>query len=935
MTELVSHYNSALVALSLAVAMVSSFVALSVVPRIHDDSASPRRGNLWALVFGVSLGAGIWSMHFVAMLAFSLPVPVRYDITLTLLSLAVGVGFVAFAALPLRRGGEMRGMRLLGVGTLTGLGIVGMHYSGMAAMRMNASVSYDGLIVAASVLIAIGASTAALWLANHLKSTRVFGEIRTKTAAAVVMGLAVSGMHYTGMAAAHFYAQAGMGGPLTGLDTHLIAAVLVAIAVLVQGGVLVAAALDEANGSMRRRLAAESEMLRQSRFNEAMNDLLSIAVRDAPLTRRLQSGLEVLLQQPWLGLSAKGAIFENNGGRLHMRAAVNMGELVAACAQVAAGECLCGKALQNAAPVVRAHLDDDHTVRTEGMHDHGHAIFPLHGRDGVLGVLNLYLQAGHVLAPEERVFLASAAQTIAHMVERERTLEQMNLLKTAVEQMPEGVVIADGDRIVYANPAAAAIHDKSVEELTGMHVAEARGGRMGDKINAAIMECLNQGRSWLGDIEFMLPDGTRRLIERSIAPVMEAGEARYHVCVDTDVTEDRMRQEKMEHTQRLESLGVLAGGIAHDFNNILTAIMGNAALARMKAQHASEVMDYLTRIEESSQRAADLCKQMLAYSGKGRFVVRAVNLSDMVEDITKLLEVSIDRNVVLKFHLAENLPAVEVDAAQLQQVIMNLVINASDAIGEKSGVISLTTGMMRVDAEYLGGAYAADGIEPGRFVFLEVADTGCGMDEEVQKRLFDPFFTTKFTGRGLGMSAVLGIVRGHRGAIKVYSEPGKGSTFKVLLPASSGEIIGQEDGEAWGDWCGVGTVLVVDDEETIRETAAMMLGGMGFDTLTAEDGEQGVEAYREHQDEIVAVLLDMTMPKLDGKACFRELRRINPEVRVVLSSGYNEQDTTSRFAGKGLAGFIQKPYSPEDLQAVFRKVLAGREEDRNTPQKQG
>jgi len=171
------------------------------------------------------------------------------------------------------------------------------------------------------------------------------------------------------------------------------------------------------------------------------------------------------------------------------------------------------------------------------------------------------------------------------------------------------------------------------------------------------------------------------------------------------------------------------------------------------------------------------------------------------------------------------------------------------------------------------------------------------------------------------MSAVLGIVRGHHGAIKVYSEEGQGTTFKMLLPASESAAAGKMENEAWGDWCGVGTVLVVDDEETVRETAAMMLRDMGFDTLTAEDGEQGIEIYRKHQDEIVAVLLDMTMPKLDGKGCFRELRRINKDVRVVLSSGYNEQDATNRFAGQGLAGFIQKPYPPEALRARMKEVL--------------
>ncbi len=509
-----------------------------------------------------------------------------------------------------------------------------------------------------------------------------------------------------------------------------------------------------------------------------------------------------------------------------------------------------------------------------------------------------------------------------HLREIEDERKKLARLMIAVEQTPEGIFISDHEgRIVYANPSVTDMSGIPSDRLIGRLAAEVRGGKKGDAVYDDILSCLNHEKPWHGDVEFVRPDGTRRVIERSIAPVTEDGAVRYHVCVDTDVTEQRQAQSRMEHTQRLESLGVLAGGIAHDFNNILTAVMGNAALGRMKLDDAHPAMAHLVRIEEASQRAADLCKQMLAYSGRGQFVVKPMNISHTVEKITKLLQVSIAKNTVLKLHLAENLPAVEADAAQLQQVIMNLVINASEAIGEKSGVISLSTGMMQADVTYLKGAYTAEDAGPGRYVFLEVADTGCGMDEMTRKKLFDPFFTTKFTGRGLGMSAVLGIVRGHHGAIRVYSEPGAGTTFKMLLPASEAKLGEQAESAALNGWRGVGTVLIVDDEETIRETAAVMLEDMGFGTLTAEDGIRGVEIYRAHQDKIVAVLLDMTMPKLDGKGCFRELRRINRNVRVILSSGYNEEDATHRFAGQGLTGFIQKPYAPEALRAKMKDTL--------------
>ncbi len=382
-------------------------------------------------------------------------------------------------------------------------------------------------------------------------------------------------------------------------------------------------------------------------------------------------------------------------------------------------------------------------------------------------------------------------------------------------------------------------------------------------------------------------------------------------------------QAQIEHTQRLDSLGVLAGGIAHDFNNILTAILGNASMAEHKVLlHPQAAKKYLANIVSSSERAAELCKQMLAYSGKGKFVVKALDLSVMVEEITRLLEVSIASNVILKYHLIENLPAVEADAAQMQQVIMNLVMNASDAIDDNSGVISIATGLIKADTAYLASTCLDDDLSVGSYVYLEVSDTGCGMNKETQDRLFEPFFTTKFTGHGLGMSAVMGIVRGHHGAIKVYSESGRGTTFKVLLPVCNQPA--QKTSSAMPDkdsWQGSGTVLVVDDEESIREIASVMLEDMGFSILTAVDGEDAVNIYRQHHNEIVAVLMDMTMPNMDGKTCFTELRRINTAVKVVLSSGYNEQEATSRFAGQGLAGFIQKPYLPETLQLKMQAIL--------------
>ncbi|RMH51289.1 MAG: PAS domain S-box protein, partial [Zetaproteobacteria bacterium] len=517
----------------------------------------------------------------------------------------------------------------------------------------------------------------------------------------------------------------------------------------------------------------------------------------------------------------------------------------------------------------------------------------------------------------ERLYLGMVRDISA----RRRLEEEQRRLAAAVEHAEDAIFVTDADGVIrYANPAYERLSGYSAGELLGRTPAMVKSGEMSRAFYRKMWPTILAGRRWRAEFVNKRKDGTRYEVDQSISPIKDdAGRLVGFVSVQRDITDEKKQREQLEHTQRLESLGVLAGGIAHDFNNLLTAIMGNAALARMRLDTTHPAVKMLDHVEQASERAAALCKQMLAYSGKGKFVVEAVDLSALVEEMTSLLQVSISKSVVLRLDLSRQLPPIEADVAQMQQVVMNLVINASEAIGEKSGVITIHTGAIEVDQAYIETTYLQDRIQPGRFVVLEVSDTGCGMDEETQKRIFDPFFTTKFTGRGLGMSAILGIVRGHHGAIKLYSEPGKGTTFKLLFPcaaldptAGSAARAATASGEGMAQ--GSGTVLVVDDEETIRVTAAAMLEDVGFTVLTAADGAEGVELFRAHHEEIRAVLLDMTMPRMNGEEAFREMRLIDPTVRVVLSSGYNEQEATSHFAGKGLAGFIQKPYAPEALQ---------------------
>jgi signal transduction histidine kinase len=371
-------------------------------------------------------------------------------------------------------------------------------------------------------------------------------------------------------------------------------------------------------------------------------------------------------------------------------------------------------------------------------------------------------------------------------------------------------------------------------------------------------------------------------------------------------------QAQLLQAQKLESLGVLAGGIAHDFNNLLTAILGGASTASLVLSANSPAQPYLRETVLAVRGAADLTRQLLAYSGKGQFDVRPIDLSANVREITRLLETSVPRGVQLRLDLSKGLPAVEADVVQLQQVVMNLVINGAEAIGDRSGTVTVTTSVRDIDDASAREAFASRGVAAGRYVQLQVRDTGCGMDEATRQKIFDPFFTTKFAGRGLGLAAVLGIVRSHRGAIHVDSKPGEGTTFEILLPASAQHAVTAKESE-FPLYRGAGQlVLVVDDDASVRTTMRRLLELFDFEVVEA-DGGRAATRIAEARADIRLVMLDMTMPEMSGEATFGELRRIRPEVPVILASGYDEEEASRRFVSGGLAGFLQKPFTTADL----------------------
>ena len=421
-------------------------------------------------------------------------------------------------------------------------------------------------------------------------------------------------------------------------------------------------------------------------------------------------------------------------------------------------------------------------------------------------------------------------------------------------------------------------------------------------------------------------DGRRIDVSLTISPIRDReGHITGASHIARDITEGKRFKEQLLQTAKLESLGVLAGGVAHDFNNLLVGILGNASLALETLSSNNPSRTMIRDILDASERASLLTRQLLAYAGKGRFIVEPISLSGLVREISNLVQTSIPRTAQLRLELQENLPMIEGDAGQLHQLVMNLVINGAEAIGpDQNGILLVTTGVQDVDDAYLKTAFSPVEIQPGKYVTLEVHDTGCGMDEGTIQRIFDPFFTTKFTGRGLGLAAVQGIVRGHRGALKVYSTPGRGTTFKVLLPCSDQSQVESGPTDSQQLLGGTATILVIDDEPLVRRTTKSMLEHYGYTVVVAESGKEGVDLFNVLTDRVSLVLLDMTMPIMNGEETLRHLKTSQPDVKVILSSGYNEVEAIQRFTGKGLAGFIQKPYSAAALAEKVKMALEER-----------
>ncbi len=423
-------------------------------------------------------------------------------------------------------------------------------------------------------------------------------------------------------------------------------------------------------------------------------------------------------------------------------------------------------------------------------------------------------------------------------------------------------------------------------------------------------------------------EGGKRWYSGYIAPWGKDGDGRELVLfLARDETQRKRTEEAMLQAQKLESLGVLAGGIAHDFNNLLVGVLGYAELLHQQLPLEGKAAQHLRSIITSAQKAAALCQQLLAYAGKGTLTPRLLNLNALIDELAPLLRPSLAKNVELHQELATDLPPFMGDASQINQVIMNLLVNASEATADTGGRIVVGTSVEVLTGEEIHGLHQADAVVPGPHVRLEVRDTGPGMDRDTLEKVFDPFFSTKFAGRGLGLAAVSGVVRAHRGGLRVESVPGVGTVFHVLLPVgtvqASPEAPPREPAGRNRGGGPPGEVLVVDDEEMIRSLAREALEDAGWRVRVARHGKEAWELLQEHGDGLGAVVLDLTLPGMDGLEVLGLLRRRWPHLPVVLMSGYNEAAARERgYDAQGVV-FLEKPFSPLLLVSVLCDLVAG------------
>ncbi|MGZ8429162.1 MAG: hybrid sensor histidine kinase/response regulator [Candidatus Deferrimicrobiaceae bacterium] len=577
-------------------------------------------------------------------------------------------------------------------------------------------------------------------------------------------------------------------------------------------------------------------------------------------------------------------------------------------------------------------LHEPHSVRSL-------LLAPLKFGTGLVGLLALHgYGAPRKWGEEDSRIAGSVASILSAALERRRVEERLRASEARYRFLADhaldfiSLIDASG-KVLFASPSAHRMLGYRPEEMVGRGSEsflppEDREG-MGEAVGRLVA---GEAPSVTMQHRFRKKDGGFAEVETvSSAVPGSPGEAPRVLRISRDITQRNAMESRLFESQKMETIGMLAGGVAHEFNNLLLGITGTAEMLSLLLAGNQEAAGYLAIIDRMGSRAAELTRQLLAYSGQGKHRPELLSINRIVEEQIPVLRTALPPSVEVALELAREVPPVLADVLQMKQVIMSLCLNAAEAMPD-GGVLTLRTRTEEnpPDGPSRGGSggnraertVGSGGFFPGAGTrtVLEVSDTGSGMDAETVSRIFEPFFSTKFIGRGLGLAAVRGIVEGHEGSIRVTSEAGKGTTFALSFPAVAGEAPAAERRETF-PVCGTGTILVADDEEDVRAMVRAMLESFGYRVLEARDGKEAVDLYRERNGQINLVLLDMMMPRMTGEQAFAEMRRISPSARAVLASGYDDRGRIAEVLASGFSGFLQKPFRRRELGQKVSEAL--------------
>lgn len=657
----------------------------------------------------------------------------------------------------------------------------------------------------------------------------------------------------------------------------------------------------------------------------AISRILNLSVISESMDELLTGILEVILSLDVLKVQNKGGIFlvdQMAPQSLVLKSSVNFPQpVLAMCSKVPFNRCLCGRAAVLQKIIHGTESDPRHENRHKDMTPHGHYCVPILFGSELMGVMVFYLDPGQDTNPEETRFLADVATILAEALARRRLFEQQKLISAAVDQAGEGVLITDiKGNIKYANPCMTQLTGYCVSELIGSKPNLLKSGKQDASFYRRMKETIQSGENWEGTIVNKRKDGSLYQEKMIITPVKDkAGTISNFVAIKRDITKEKALESQLVQAQKMESVGRLASGVAHDFNNILSVIIGYSEILIDEFHDDNLIAEYVGIINEFSNKAVALTRQLMAFSRKQVLEMQEVNLNSLIENTTKILGRIIEEDIELEYRINSPTMSVHADPAQLEQVLMNLVVNARDAM-DKGGRLLIET----ADVEFGAGVISYhEEVKPGRYTMVAVSDTGLGMTQETQKNIFEPFFTTKEKdkGTGLGLATVYGIVKQHNGYIYVYSELGSGTTFKIYLPAFHGEQTQKEERATIDKPFGAETVLIVEDEPFLLELIVDMLQPLGYKLLGAVNGTEALKINTDYAGDIALLLTDVIMPGMNGREVAETMTKDRPDMKVIYMSGYSDDIIAHCGVLDAGVNFIQKPLAPSALAVRIREVL--------------